>query len=147
MEEKINELQQLLLGKKIKYRLLTGIKFYDVCNVTERAKSIVIETSQRKTFVQNLTNIDAFLEKIEILSEFESMRFLPTKKQEEKTKIKAPEIANNVSDGLMAIFNSLSTKKVFSDDDVKKAKLAVDVAGKIIDIEKVKLGYLALNYR
>lgn len=147
MEEKIKELQQLLVGKKIKHRLLTGIKFYDVCKIEERAKSIVIETLQKKTFVQNLNNIHDFLEKIEILSEVESMGFLPEEKVNFKNDIVAPEITNSVSDGLMGIFNDLTAKKTFSEADIKKAKLAVDVAGKIIDIEKVKLGYLSLNLR
>lgn len=75
------------------------------------------------------------------------MQFLLTEKEEVKNEIQAPEIADNVSDGLMSIFNDLTAKKEFSDTDIKQAKLAVDVAGKIIDIEKVKLGYLALNFR
>lgn len=147
MKDKIIELELLLLDKKIKYKSLTSNRFFDVCKISERAKSIVIETLQKRTFVQNLKNIDDFIEKIEIISDSEAIRFLPTEKEVFKSDIQAPEIANNVSDGLMAIFNDLSAKKDVSEQDIKKAKLAVDVAGKIIDIEKVKLGYFALNYR
>ena len=46
----------------------------------------------------------------------------------------------------MAMFNKISSGKA-TKNDFEQAKSMSDIAGKIIDVEKVKLGYLALSKR
>lgn len=157
MIEKINELRELLVGKRIKHKSRIGYKFYNVKSVVERSGRIVIETNELKTFTNTLDSIDDFIEAIEVISEIESLKFDEIKNnfiEPEKTKLPmkqlafvAPETTKNVSDGLMSVFNDLTADNHITEEKLKQAKLACDVAGKIIDIEKIRLGYLALNYR
>lgn len=162
MVDKINELQDILVGKQIKHKTSVGPKFYNVKTVVERKSRIVIETKELKTFTETLESIDILMKDIEVVGVSEIVKdkiiitsdlvvaetdFKKTELPLKQLAFVAPEAAKNVSDGLMSIFKNLTSKKHLSEPDLKKAKLACDVAGKIIDIEKVKLGYLALNYR
>lgn len=159
MKEKINELQELLLNKKIRQKTAVGPKYYNVVTITERKDRIVIETRELKTFTETLESIEILLKNIEIVGEVDFKNnskssfdrgdvtvhkpFVPVS----QFKVSAPDITKNVSDGLATIFNELSNKNTISAEELKRAKLMCDVASKIIDCEKVKLGYLALNYR
>lgn len=152
MKEKINELQELLLGKEISHKTKFGLKTYNVKTVVERASRIVIETVEGKTFTEAINTIEFLLKEIKVIGDSDIENGISNVgKIKEYPAIKvmyvAPEEAKKVSDGLMSIFNDLTSKSNVSDADLKKYKAVSDIAGKIIDIEKVKLGYLALNYR
>ena len=152
MKEKIEKLQDLLLGKEISHKTKFSIKTYNVKTVVERASRIVIETIEGKTFTETLDTIEFLLNDIKVIGVSNDNNDVVSNFKETAFVVKnaqfvAPESTNSVSEGLMSIFQKLTANESISDSDLKTAKLACDVAGKIIDIEKVKLGYLGLNYR
>lgn len=103
-----------------------------------------IETDTR-TFLVHHSDVKEFLEKVTFTGKTEVIQ--SNKKQSVKTaELYVPEACVNLSEGLMAMFNKIQsgnpTKK-----DLEQAKSMSEIAGKIIDVEKVKLSYLSLSKR
>lgn len=152
MKEQIEKLQDLLLGKEIAHKTKFSIKTYNVKTIVERASRIVIETIEGKTFTETLDTIHCLLSEIKVIGDsFDNSNVVSEVKEtsfvSKNIEYVASESTKNVSDALVSIFNDLVSKSNVSDSELKKLKAVSDIAGKIIDVEKVKLGYLALNYR
>jgi len=104
-----------------------------------------IDTDSR-TFVIHNSELGVFLEKCQFKgNQGELVKQLP-KKLPVKAEVFIPESCVNLTDGLMSMFNKISSGTA-TKSDFEKAKSMSDIAGKIIDVEKVKLGYLALSKR
>lgn len=103
-----------------------------------------IETDTR-TFVVHHCDVKTFMEKVTFTGKTESVELL-NKKSVKTTEVYVPESCVNLSDGLMAMFNKIQSGNA-TKSDFEQAKSMSDIAGKIIDVEKVKLGYLSLSKR
>lgn len=113
----------------------------EVCIVGDKFK---IETDSR-TFVVHQSEVKTFMEKVTFTGKTETVEVV--KKQPVKTtEVYVPEACMDLSNGLMAMFNKIQSGNA-TKNDFEQAKSMSDIAGKIIDVEKVKLGYLALSKR
>ena len=105
-----------------------------------------IETDSR-TFVVHNADVEAFMNKLTIQGNSVAEFMVNKAKSAEKTvALYVPETCSNLSNGLMDMFDKI-TSGTATKEDYQKAKSMTDIAGKIIDVEKVKLGYLALSKR
>lgn len=103
-----------------------------------------IETDTR-TFVVHHSDVDDFIKKVTFTGKTEAVEVV--KKQHVKAaEVYVPEACMDLSKGLMAMFNKIQSGNA-TKNDFEQAKSMSDIAGKIIDVEKVKLGYLALSKR
>ena len=111
-----------------------------------------IETDTR-TFVVHHSDVETFMQKVVFTHTSENKQLnntnsieMATKPALKSTEVYVSEVCVNLSNGLLAMFNKIQsgnpTKK-----DLEQAKSMSDIAGKIIDVEKVKLGYLSLSKR
>jgi len=106
-----------------------------------------IETDTR-TFVVHHSDVKVFMQKVTFVGRKEVINTINPihQKKELVAEVYVPKACVNLSDGLMAMFNKIQsgnpTKK-----DLEQAKSMSDIAGKIIDVEKVKLSYLSLSKR
>lgn len=142
MQKQLVELKKLLEGKEFIYQEKPHLqkKKYMCKEVVLVNVKIKIQTDSR-TFLLLESEVEPFIESIEIVDESDTkIKTIVVHKAE----IIAPEACKTMSDGLMQMFNKITSGSA-SKQDIDNAKSASMIAGKIIDIEKVKLGYLMLN--
>ena len=105
-----------------------------------------IETDSRTFVVHNL-EVENFMKKVTFIENSSTEIQESKAKKEVKTPaVYVPETCVDLSAGLMGMFQKISGGNA-TKEDYEKAKSMSDIAGKIIDVEKVKLGYLALSKR
>ncbi len=147
MQNRLEELKSDFIGKEFIYQEAPHLakkshKGIDVSIVGDKFK---IETDTR-TFVVHNSELNNFIEKVIFSGDLVVIEKKEVKPLVKKNEVFIPEACNNLSDGLMAMFNKISSGTA-SKNDFEQAKSMSDIAGKIIDVEKVKLGYLALSKR
>lgn len=147
MQNKLEKLQHDFEGFQFVYQEAPhlGKKTHLGVNVSIKGDKFIIETDSR-TFVVHNADLDQFLKKCTFGNKQEIKQYESAKKPSLKAEIFVPETCVNLSDGLMDMFNKISSGKA-TKNDFEQAKSMSDIAGKIIDVEKVKLGYLALSKR
>lgn len=122
------------MGSKKEYRCVS-VEFIN--------QRILIKTTTRSFTFSSEQKYLAFESDVQIISSND----LPMKAEGKKSHnailvSEAPEYLQTVSSNLYEMFGKLSTGKV-SDDELKIMRAAADMAGKICDVEKVKLSYLS----
>jgi len=142
MQKQLKELKELFEGKEFVYREKAHLqqKNYKCKEVQLINVKFKIVTDQR-TFILLPSEVESFIESVEFIEPGQTnVRTIVVHKAE----VIAPEACKTVSEGLMQMFQKISSGEA-SASDFEQAKSASMIAGKIIDIEKVKLGYLSLN--
>lgn len=147
MQQKLEKLQHDIEGWDFIYQEAPHLtkkrhKGIEVSLVGDKFK---IETDSR-TFVIHHTEVESFMKKVTFMGSFSTEEKKVNKPVAKFTEFYVPEACSNLSTGLMAMFEKISSGTA-TKEDREKAKSMSDIAGKIIDVEKVKLGYLALSKR
>lgn len=148
MQSKLEDLKYLFEGFDFVYQEAPHLikkthKGIEVVLVGDKFK---IETDSR-TFVIHHSDVETFLKKVTFLGNSSTeIQLNKAKKEVETPAVYVPETCVDLSAGLMGMFQKISGGNA-TKEDYEKAKSMSDIAGKIIDVEKVKLGYLALSKR
>lgn len=147
MQNKLEKLQHDLEGFEFVYQEAPHLakKTHLGVNVSIKGDKFIIETDSR-TFVIHATDIESFYSKCTFTGGKDIVSKTSVQNSPKKAEVFVPEACINLSDGLMDMFNKISSGKA-TKNDFEQAKSMSDIAGKIIDVEKVKLGYLALSKR
>ena len=146
MQKKIDELKYKLEGKNFMYQEAEHLmkKEYFCKGIHKRNEKILIETDSR-SFIFHPDDVKQFLDKCLIITNQNMLRTVPVKiKAMNNVYTELTENTSKVSEGLMKMFDKITADKP-TEEDLKQAKAVCDVAGKLIDIEKVRLGYFHLN--
>lgn len=105
-----------------------------------------LETDSR-TFIVHHAEVEIFMEKVNFNVGFIAESHENKENKEDKiSTVYVPENCIDLSVGLMKMFDKISSGNA-TRLDYTAAKSMSDIAGKIIDVEKVKLGYLSLSKR
>lgn len=147
MQNKLEKLQHDFEGFEFVYQEAPHLakKTHLGVEVSIVGDKFKIETDTR-TFIVHSAELDSFLQKCTFTS---NTGFIPKKGNKrtlQKLDVFVPETCVDLSAGLMDMFGKISSGKA-TKKDFEQAKSMSDIAGKIIDVEKVKLGYLALSKR
>lgn len=148
MQNKLEKLQHDFEGFEFVYQEAPHLnkKTHLGINVSIVGDKFKIETDSR-TFVVHHSGIEDFMSKVTFVGNSSTEVQLNKAKKEVKTPaVYVPETCVDLSAGLMGMFQKISSGNT-TKEDYEKAKSMSDIAGKIIDVEKVKLGYLALSKR
>lgn len=147
MQNKLEKLQHDFEGFQFVYQEAPHLakKTHLGVNVSIVGDKFKIETDSR-TFVIHSAEIESFYSKCTFTGAKDIVAKSSVQNLPKKADVFVPETCTNLSDGLMAMFNKISSGKA-TKNDFEQAKSMSDIAGKIIDVEKVKLGYLALSKR
>lgn len=141
----LSKIKETLEGKVFIYQEAAHFpkKEYVCESIESKGDKIVISTNVR-TFAIYPYDVEEFLNKCKVLdkSSHEVIIHKPSKNE----LYQVPEYCEDVSTSLKSMFDKIASGGA-SDKDINNSKAAVSLAGKIIDIEKVKLGYLMLNNR
>ncbi|MBF05001.1 MAG: hypothetical protein CMP76_17125 [Flavobacterium sp.] len=145
MQKQIDELKHTLEGRNFIYQEADHLmkKEYFCKGIHKRNEKILIITDSR-SFLFYPDDIKSFLSKC-VISDTSVIKTVPKKINHMSNVIcELYENASKVSDGLMKMFEKISNNKP-TEEELKQAKVVSDVAGKLIDIEKIRLGYMHLN--
>lgn len=154
MQEKLKQLKNDFVGSKFIYQEAPHLekKTYFGSKVSIVGDKFKIETDTR-TFIVHQSDLKSFMEKVTFSGKVEVTEMiqkesnaLGSKSVVKSVEIYIPEACSNVSDGLLAMFNKIQSGNA-TKTDLENAKSMSDIAGKLIDVEKVKLGYLSLSKR
>jgi hypothetical protein len=148
MQNKLEELKYNFEGFDFVYQEAPHLikKTHKCIEVALVGNKYKIETDSR-TFVVNHSAIEDFMTKVTFVGNSSTEIQQSKAKKEVKTPaVYVPETCVDLSAGLMGMFQKISGGNA-TKEDYEKAKSMSDIAGKIIDVEKVKLGYLALSKR
>lgn len=153
MNNMLIKLREELIGNTFSYKRLPSVaaKDYLVVSVELVRNNYVIKCQCGTSFVKSIEDLDDFLIDFKQNKNISKINIDEDKKVSNIEVIDAKIIYSNevvgVQNGLMGLFENLISKKKLSEDEIKHAKAVSDVAGKIIDIEKVKLGYLVQSLK
>ncbi|WP_413513237.1 hypothetical protein [Myroides odoratus] len=131
------------IGCKIRYE---GVECL-VKNVKQISTNITLYTDKR-TWVLLPSQVEYFLETVHVLDEPSNMIVVKEVEGDVRVAQATSETtignrADKVSDGLLAMFDSLSEGKP-SKESLEKAKAMFQVANAIVSVEKIKLDYYNL---
>lgn len=160
MQKRLEEINNELKGKSFLYREKPSLdlKKYDFIKIVAVAGNIRVDTKQRQ-FVLKPLEVEKFMNSIaiegvvrkinrtEVEADVIDEKSVQMSKENEVSiirKVKVPDVCEKVSEGLLKMFDVFVYGEQ-TEADIVAAKNASMVAGKLIDIEKVKLGYLMLN--
>ena len=149
--QRLKQIEGILQGKSFEYQEKQHLmkKKYIFESVKAVHSKIVLATDSRR-FVFTENELDLFMQSIEIIETDTSSKTVLKEEKSvlaevmKKQEYQLPENCDLLSHGMMRMFDSIAFGKA-SDAEINAAKTASVLAGKIIDIEKVKLGYLMLN--
>lgn len=155
MQKEIEELNNELLNNSF-YHIENGVKNNQlfICRDISKINDKILVKTNIKNFLIYPKDVNQFLENctiseknipIEEEIEEKSNEVLISKSEVKMMHFPTPN-CESVSNGLMEMFNKI-TKKNASEEDYKQAKMVSEVASKIIDIEKLRLGYYHLNMK
>lgn len=147
MQNKLEKLQHDFEGFEFVYQEAPhlGKKTHLGVNVSIKGDKFIIKTDSR-TFVVHNAEIESFYSKCTFTGAKDIVLKSSVQNSPKKQEVFVPETCVDLSAGLMGMFSKISSGKA-TKKDFEQAKSMSDIAGKIIDVEKVKLGYLALSKR
>lgn len=145
MQKEIDELKFDLEGKNFSYQEAEHLLKKDYfCKSINKKNEKILVTTDTRTFLLAPVEVKAFLSKCIIKNK--DVKVEPKFPVIQKEAYKPSENCVTVSDGLKNMFNKIISSNP-SEEDYKQAKAVCEIAGKLIDIEKVKLGYFNLNMK
>lgn len=142
MQVELELIEDVLKGKTFQYREKPHLSkrnyvFKDCSEVT--GGKIKLETDLR-TFILLPNEVANFVNMCEVIEQETIVKNVVLK----KPVYIQNENFEKISGGLLEMFDKVSSGQA-TDDDFKKAKAMVDISGKIIDMEKIKLSLIAKN--
>lgn len=146
MQKQIEELKFDLEGKTFSYQEAEHLikKDYFCKSINKKNEKILVTTDTR-VFLLAPVDVESFLKKCVIKEKSVSIE-KPNQLIRKRESFVPSENCATVSDGLKNMFDKIISKNP-SEEDYKQAKAVCDIAGKLIDIEKVRLGYYNLNMK
>lgn len=149
--QRLKEIEDILNGKSFEYQEKPHLmkKTYVFESIKSVNSKIVLATDTRR-FVFTETELDYFMESIEIIEQSIESKIIKKEENLHTTEIvknvtyEVPEVCDLLSHGMLKLFDAVSSGNA-SDAEINAAKHASLLASKLIDVEKIKLGYLILN--
>ncbi|MFT5760912.1 MAG: hypothetical protein ACI8WA_000013 [Polaribacter sp.] len=141
----LNQIKETLEGKVFIYQEAAHLPKRElVCESVESKGDKIIISTNARTFAIYPFDAEDFLSKCKVLEK--SSHEVVIHKPSQKDVYQVAEYCEDVSISLKSMFDKIVSGKA-SDKEIQGSKAAISVAGKIIDIEKIKLGYLILNHK
>ena len=143
MQEQLELIEDVLSGRSFEYQEKPHLqkKIYAFRSASVVSGKIKIETDTR-VFILPPSEVEKFVSQCEVFEGKNKVKSIVVK----KPIYVQNENFEKISGGLLQMFDLVSSGKA-SDEDFKKAKAMVDISGKIIDMEKIKLSLIAKNMR
>lgn len=143
MQEQLELIDDVLSGRSFEYQEKAHLqkKIYAFRSASVVSGKIKIETDSR-AFILLPSEVEKFVSQCEVFEGKNKVKSIVV----QKPIYVQNENFEKISGGLLQMFDLVSSGKA-SDDDFKKAKAMVDISGKIIDMEKIKLSLIAKNMR
>lgn len=141
MQEQLELIDDVLSGRSFEYQEKPHLqkKIYAFKSASVVRGKIKIETDSR-AFILLPSEVEKFVSQCEVFEGKNKVKSIVV----QKPIYVQNESFDKISNGLLSMFDKVASGEA-SDEDYKKAKAMVDISGKIIDMEKIKLSLIAKN--